>query len=63
MFDDFDTQIHPEDTQECRDYEAELFDALFVQRRELERPEETSNEEHSSDLEWDAFWASQDLCG
>ena len=28
MFDDFDTQIHPEDTQECRDYEDE---------RELER--------------------------
>lgn len=21
MFDDFDTQVHPEETKECRDYE------------------------------------------
>jgi|GEM_PF-5283493 len=28
MFDDFDTQIHPEETKECREYEDE---------RELER--------------------------
>ncbi len=51
MFDDFDTQIHPEDTQEYRDYQAE---------RKLERPEETSNEELASDLEWDAYWAEFD---
>jgi len=51
MFDDFDTQIHPEETKECREYQDE---------RELERPEETSNEELASDLEWDAHWAEFD---
>jgi len=57
MFDDFDTQIHPEETKECRDYQDE---------REL--PEETSNEaweamelsELAADLEWDAHWAEFD---
>ena len=43
MFDDFDTQIHPEETNESYQYE-------------LERPEETSKEELASDLEWDAHW-------
>ena len=52
MFDDFDTQIHPEETKECREYQDE---------RELERPpEEASNEELASDLEWDAYWAEFD---
>ena len=46
MFDDFDTQIHPEETKECREYQDE---------RELER-----NEELASDLEWDAHWAEFD---
>ena len=62
MFDDFDTQIHPEETKECWEYEDE---------RELERTEETSNEELASDIEWDAHWAEfdsvldemKDLCG
>jgi hypothetical protein len=59
MFDDFDTQIHPEETKECWEYDVE---------RELERTEETSNEELASDIEWDAHWAEfdsvlDDLCG
>jgi hypothetical protein len=53
MFDDFDTQIHPEETKECREYQDE--------REETNEAWEAMElSELAADLEWDAHWAEFD---